>query len=111
MSASGSILPPLPYTPSERGKLELDLQDTALRKNPETDEIEHCVIFGIPGVDDGVYTYRANLESCTEILNLLHSGKFKVGYKRLRPGSVHGDSRSSLEMLFTQPSLESIPER
>ena len=113
-SASGSILPPLPYEPAERATLHIDLGDTKSYKNPDTDEIEHCVIFGVPGIDEGVYTYRGNLTACSEVIQLLHSGKFKVGYKRLRPQSVQGGSQTSLERLFSQPSqqsLESIPER
>ena len=111
MSASGSLLPPLPYKPSDKTKLNIDIEDTASRKNPATDEIEHCMIFGMPGVDEAVYTYRGNLDSCTEVLNLLHSGKFKVGYKALRPKSTRGESQTSLELLFaSQPSLDLIPE-
>ena len=113
LSASGSILPPLPYEPADREKLPIDTEDTNPKKNPKTDDIEHCLLFGVPGIDDGVFTYRGNLEACTDVMNLLHSGKFKVGYKPL-PSSLppKAESKTSLELLFSEKqSLESIPER
>ena len=108
---SGSILPPLPYTPKERGAIQLDMDDVKSTKNPETQEIEHSILFGIPGIDAEVNNYHGNLEACTEVINLLHSGKIKLGYKTLHPSSIHSDSRTSLEILFTEASLQSIPER
>ena len=111
MSASGSLLPPLPYKPDERGDVPVDLLDTKLRMNPKSHNIEHCFIFGIPGIEEGVFTYRGNLEACTDVMNLLHSGRFKVGYKSLKVTSLKGDSTTSLEMLFKEQSLEAVPER
>ena len=82
LSASGSYLPPLLYLPGECDMpIPLDLLEATARKNPETNQIEHCFLFGIPGVEDGIFTYRGDITACTEVVNILHSGKFKIGYK------------------------------
>ena len=117
LSASGSILPPLPYTPEEGGAFGKKIPKKA--KKPKGEDLKgkiHTIVFGIPGVDEGIFTYRGGYDAVVDVLDILHGGRFEVGYKVMTGRQMHADtpadSRSSLEILFSdRQSLQSIPEQ